>query len=97
MIPAQTDEVDRALWTALRTLEERAALAHRLAERAREREHPLVDRAFTQRAVETEREADQIRQLLYERRGASHSVPDDLAGASGPGVPDSGEAVARPE
>lgn len=97
MIPAQTDEVDRALWTALRTLEERAALAHRLAERAREREHPLVDRAFTQRAVETEREADQIRQLLYERRGASHSVPDDLAGASGRGVPDSGEAVARPE
>ena len=65
MIAAQTDEVDRALWTALRTLEERAALAHRLAERARERLHPLVDKAFTDRAIQTERDADQIRQLLY--------------------------------
>lgn len=32
MMAAQTDEVDRALWIALRTLDERAALAHRLAE-----------------------------------------------------------------
>ena len=31
MIAAQTDEVDRALWVALRTLEERAAMAYRLA------------------------------------------------------------------
>jgi two-component system chemotaxis response regulator CheB len=87
MISAQTDEVDRALWTALRTLEERAALAHRLAERARERQHPLVDRAFTTRAIETEVEADRIRQLLHERAGTSHAIPDDAAGLSGPGAP----------
>jgi two-component system chemotaxis response regulator CheB len=93
MIAAQTDEVDRALWTALRTLEERVALAHRLAERARERQHPLVDRAFTQRARETEHEADQIRQLLAQRRGTAHTVPDDLPGANGPGVPTAEEPV----
>lgn len=87
MIDAQTDEVDRALWTALRTLEERAALAHRLAERGRERQHNWVDKAFTDRAVETEREADQIRQLLRVRAGISHSIPDDLAADAGPGVP----------
>ena len=97
MIAAQTDEVDRALWTALRTLEERAALAHRLAERARERQHPLVDKAFTDRARQTERDADQIRQLLYERSGSSHSVPDELSGPHGPGVPDAPEPVADPE
>ena len=47
MLAAQTDEVDRALWTALRTLEERAALAKKLAERARARRIRWVDKAFT--------------------------------------------------
>ena len=97
MIAAQTDEVDRALWTALRTLEERAALAHRLAERARERQHPLVDKAFTDRAMQTERDAEQIRQLLHERSGSSHSLPDEPAGPHGPGVPDVPQAVAELE
>ncbi|HET7694821.1 MAG TPA: chemotaxis protein CheB [Vicinamibacterales bacterium] len=87
MLAAQTDEVDRALWTALRTLEERAALAHRLAERARARRHPLVDRAFTDRANESMREADLVRRLLFERSPATETVPDDLASAIGPGVP----------
>lgn len=87
MLGAQTDEVDRALWVALRTLEERAALAHKLAERARERQHGLVDRAFTARAGETEREAEQIRRLLYERSMLTQSVPDDLPGTARPGIP----------
>jgi two-component system chemotaxis response regulator CheB len=84
MLAAQTDEVDRALWIALRTLEERAALADRLAERARERQHVLVDRAFTERAREAEQQAEGIRGLLRSR-GLSHSVPDDIGAAAGPG------------
>ena len=97
MLASQTDEVDRALWTALRTLEERAALAHKLAERARERRHPLVDKAFTDRANETEREADQIRQLLSQRSVMTSTVPDDMPGAAGPGVPGIDEPVGDPE
>src|SRR5262249_37009715 len=64
MLAAQTDEVDRALWTALRTLEERAALSHRLAERAHQRGHHWVDKAFSTRAREAEAEANHIRTLL---------------------------------
>jgi len=75
MLAAQTDEVDRALWVALRTLEERAALAHRLAERGRRNAHHWVDKAFTQRASDAEREASQIRGLL-QTRGIHHTVPD---------------------
>jgi two-component system, chemotaxis family, protein-glutamate methylesterase/glutaminase len=98
MLSAQTDEVDRALWTALRTLEERAAMAHKLAERARRRNHPFVDKAFTERAAETEREADQIRQLLFRRSVVTHTVPDELPGAVGPGVPEDEDApAAKPE
>jgi two-component system chemotaxis response regulator CheB len=89
MLSAQTDEVDRALWTALRTLEERAALAHKLAERGRERGHAMVEKAFTIRAREAEKEAAQIRALLRVRGGSIHTVPED-AGVTlhGPGASD---------
>ena len=87
MLAAQTDEVDRALWVALRTLEERAALSHKLAERGRERGQHWVDQAFTSRAQETELEASQIRELLRLRAGTSHTVPDGTTSGSGPGVP----------
>jgi two-component system, chemotaxis family, protein-glutamate methylesterase/glutaminase len=88
MIAAQTDEVDRALWVALRTLEERAAMSYRLAERGRERNQRGVDQAFTQRARETEEEARRIRELLHARTGAGHAIPDDLGTARGPGPSD---------
>jgi two-component system chemotaxis response regulator CheB len=89
MLAAQTDDVDRALWTALRTLEERAALAHKLAERGRERRQSWVDKAFTERAQEAEREAEHIRTLLRVRGGHIHTIPDDVANtAVGPGEPD---------
>jgi len=89
MLAAQTDEVDRALWTALRTLEERAALAHKLAERGRERSHTWVDKAFTIRAREAENEAAQIRALLRVRGGSIHTIPEDVATTSGgPGDPE---------
>lgn len=88
MLAAQTDDVDRALWTALRTLEERAALAHKLAERGRERGQGWVEKAFTVRAEEAAREAHQIRALLRVRGGKIHTVPDELANApAGPGTP----------
>jgi two-component system chemotaxis response regulator CheB len=88
MISAQTDEVDRALWVALRTLEERAAMAYRLAERGRERNQRGVDQAFTQRARETEEEAARIRELLQARARAGHAIPDDVAVTAGPGPSD---------
>jgi two-component system chemotaxis response regulator CheB len=87
MLAAQTDEVDRALWVALRTLEERAALSHKLAERGREHGQHWVDQAFTARAQETEMEASQIRELLRLRARTSHAVPDGTTAGSGPGVP----------
>lgn len=95
MMAAQTDEVDRALWIALRTLDERAALAHRLAERARARDQHWVDKAFTERALEAEAEAGQIRDLLRVRTVSLHTVPDDMATAAGPGEPESVKEPAK--
>jgi two-component system chemotaxis response regulator CheB len=92
MIAAQTDEVDRALWTALRTLEERAALAHRLAERGRQRDQRWVDQAFTARAHETELEAARIRELLRSR-APGHTIPDDVGAVSGPGEAEPADTI----
>lgn len=82
MLSAQTDEVDRALWIALRTLEERAALSHRLAERGRGSGHLWVDRAFTARANETMLEIERLRELLRTR--AALPGHDEALPAEGP-------------
>lgn len=78
MLEAQTDSVDRALWTALRSLEERAALTHRLAERAAARQHRRVARAFKERADAADGHAATIRELL-QARGLLHEVPETEA------------------
>jgi two-component system, chemotaxis family, protein-glutamate methylesterase/glutaminase len=75
MLAAQTDSVDRALWTALRSIEERAALTHRLAERARRRGHHWVARAFEERALAADGHAAVIRELVV-NRASLHEVPD---------------------
>src|SRR4029079_3988199 len=67
MLAAQTDSVDRALWVALRSLEERAALTHRLADRARRRNHTWVSKAFQERALAADEHAAVLRDLLTNR------------------------------
>ena len=75
MLAAQVDSVDRALWTALRALEERAALSRKLAARARERQHRWVANAFEQRAIATEDQAALVKRVLVDRSEA-HILPD---------------------
>lgn len=79
MLAAQTDTVDRALWAALRSLEERAALTRRMAERARGRQQSFVARAFAERARVAQDHADIVRDLLRNRT-AAHEVPDQTNG-----------------
>ncbi len=75
MLAAQTDSVDRALWTALRSLEERAALTHKLADRARQSRHEFVARAFSERAHAADGHAAVIRELLV-NRSLLHESPE---------------------
>jgi two-component system chemotaxis response regulator CheB len=75
MLAAQTDSVDRALRTALQSMEERAALTHRLANRARARNHHFVARAFDERASVADGHAAVIRELLVSRT-TLHEVPE---------------------
>jgi two-component system chemotaxis response regulator CheB len=60
----QTEQLEAALWTALRALEEHSALAKRLAARANGRGHTRSASAFTEHAMDAEHHASVIRNVL---------------------------------
>jgi two-component system chemotaxis response regulator CheB len=67
-VAAQADRVESALWTALRTLEERAALHRRIASRQRERGNRRTADRFALRADESVEHAIVLRRVLGELR-----------------------------
>jgi two-component system chemotaxis response regulator CheB len=62
----QSEQLEAALWTARRALEEHAALARRLAARALGRGHSHSASTFTEQAMDAEHHASVIRSVLEE-------------------------------
>jgi len=60
----QAEKLEGALWSALRALEERVALARKLARKARDRNSEFTARGFDVRAEEANQHAENIRQML---------------------------------
>jgi two-component system chemotaxis response regulator CheB len=60
----QSEQLEAALWTGLRALEEHAALARRLAARAGARGHQYSASSFTEQAMDAEHHASVIRTVL---------------------------------
>jgi two-component system chemotaxis response regulator CheB len=75
LVASQDGEVEAALWTALRTLEETAALRRRLANNARNRNMHHVARGYEERAHQIEQRAGVIRKVLL-----SDDLPARLKG-----------------
>ena len=67
LLASKNEELEGALWTALRTLEEKVALHRRLSEHASLRQNPRVAKHFRQTADDMHRQAQTIRHLLLER------------------------------
>jgi two-component system chemotaxis response regulator CheB len=61
----QSEQLEAALWTALRALEEHTALGRRLAARANSRGHAHSAAAFTEQAMDAEHHASVIRNVLH--------------------------------
>jgi two-component system, chemotaxis family, protein-glutamate methylesterase/glutaminase len=60
----QSEQLEAALWTGLRALEEHSALARRLAARANSRGHTHSASSFTEQAMDAEHHASVIRKVL---------------------------------
>jgi two-component system, chemotaxis family, protein-glutamate methylesterase/glutaminase len=60
----QAEAVERALWIAVRSLEERAALARRMRDAAAARGHDLTAQRFADRAQDEHRQAALLRDLI---------------------------------
>jgi two-component system chemotaxis response regulator CheB len=61
----QSENLEAALWTALRALEEHSALARRLAARANSRGHTHSASVFTEQAMDAEHHASIIRTVVH--------------------------------
>jgi two-component system, chemotaxis family, protein-glutamate methylesterase/glutaminase len=68
LVTTQRDDVEAALWTAYRALEERAALFRRLAQRATGRHAEITAGHFRADEAEVTRQAEVLRALLWSRQ-----------------------------
>lgn len=67
LLSEKDDSLERALWTANRAMEEKAALARRMATQARKSNHPMSEVQFSERAEEAEKHADVLKQVLLQQ------------------------------
>jgi two-component system chemotaxis response regulator CheB len=64
LIDAQADDVEGALWAAIRVLADRAALLQRMAQQAEKRGQPRSARRFRRQAQSASEQAEIVRQAL---------------------------------
>ena len=75
LLAQQSESLEEALWIAMRALEESAALADRLAERAQGRDHALAAVRFGEQAQDARHRAGIIRQALLKGQMAAPDTP----------------------
>jgi two-component system chemotaxis response regulator CheB len=68
LVAAQEASVERALWTALRALEERGALLNKIADYARRRGHDTVAAMFVQKSQQLEDDVKALHEVVTNGR-----------------------------
>jgi two-component system chemotaxis response regulator CheB len=80
LLAAQDERLEDAMWTALRILEEGAAVRHRMAERVASRGLTEISRGYEASAREAEEQAQTIRKILD--RGVARAADVEAVAAS---------------
>jgi two-component system chemotaxis response regulator CheB len=70
--------VEHALWSALRALEEQAAVRRRMAERAISKGRTSIADRYQERARELEKQAQQVRNLVLAGVGAADAAEEPV-------------------
>jgi two-component system chemotaxis response regulator CheB len=90
LIDAQADDVEGALWAAIRALEDRAALLKRMAQQAEQRGQIRSARRFRRQAQSASEQAEIVRQALVGAAGTTLrrvvDVDDDERGGAEEGA-----------
>jgi two-component system chemotaxis response regulator CheB len=81
LLAEKGEQLEIALWTALRALEENAALQRRLAERTRGRGLHAISESYESKAEHIEARADIVRSVLINDKPAKNSQGDGGASA----------------
>ena len=66
LLIAKSEELEGALWSALRALEESAAVSRRMADRAKKNGHDITHSKLTEHANEQEEQASVLRDMLVQ-------------------------------
>lgn len=72
LILQQSDSAERALWAAVRVLEEKASLSRRMAIKAEEQHRRMSQSQFLEQAKEAEQNASLVRQIIFQQ--TTHKV-----------------------
>jgi two-component system chemotaxis response regulator CheB len=75
LLAAQSDNVEQALWSALRALEEKAEMARKLKDYSLSRNFKSAPKKFNEEARKLEANASVIRKLLKNTRGSEAPEP----------------------
>jgi two-component system chemotaxis response regulator CheB len=81
LLASQSDNLEGALWSAMRALEEKASLTKRLADRAAEQSQHGAARRFAEQSATAEEHANTIRNVLMNQdqseaaAASSHQIP----------------------
>lgn len=76
----QTDAVERALWAAIRSMEEQAEFAQRLAKNSRQKKRTRLARRFDEKSKASRDNAGILRELLQRTADEVFEVPEESTG-----------------
>jgi two-component system, chemotaxis family, protein-glutamate methylesterase/glutaminase len=83
LLAAQSEQLEDALWNALRALEEKAALTERMAKRARDLRQSYSTKRFTEQAQVARQRATLVRQLILKGESNGSETSTNESNSSG--------------
>jgi two-component system chemotaxis response regulator CheB len=76
----QTEAVERALWAAIRSMEEQAEFSQRLAKNSKQKKHTRLEHRFREKAETNRENAAILRELLQKNADELLEMPEERTG-----------------